>query len=83
MNLDHLEPGDMIFAATDIFNDGSIPTLPAEAQLATPGRRGVLLNTGHLEEEPDKTVYLVRFEDDNRELGPPVTCWAEELRVEE
>lgn len=83
MDLDHLEPGDMIYAATDIFNDGSIPHLPAEAQVASSGARGVLLNTGHLEEQPDKLVYLVRFEDQNRELGPPVTCWAEELSVGE
>jgi nitrogen fixation protein NifZ len=83
MNLEQLEPGDMVYAATDIFNDGSIPHLPTEAQLATAGTRGVLLNTGHLEEQPNKTVYLVRFEDQNRELGPPVTCWAEELSVEE
>jgi len=83
MSIEHLEPGDMIFAAADIYNDGSIPHLPAEAQLAAPGARGVLLNTGHLEEQPDKTVYLVRFEDHNRELGPPITCWAEELSVEE
>lgn len=83
MTLDQIEPGDMIFATTDIYNDGSIPDFPADAQLATPGTRGVLMNTGHLEEQPDTTVYLVRFEDQNRELGPPVTCLAEELSVGE
>jgi nitrogen fixation protein NifZ len=83
MDLDRLEPGDMVFAATDIYNDGSIPHLPAEAHLATAGTRGVLLNTGHLEEQPNKTVYLVRFEDQNQELGPPVSCWAEELSMAE
>jgi nitrogen fixation protein NifZ len=83
MDLDRLEPGDMVFATTDIYNDGSIPHLPAAAHLATAGTRGVLLNTGHLEEQPDKTIYLVRFEDQEKELGPPVSCWAEELSSEE
>jgi hypothetical protein len=25
----------------------------------------------------------VRFEDENRELGPPVGCWPEEITAEE
>ena len=83
MSLEQLEPGDMVFANTNIYNDGSIPHIPVEAHLATPGTRGVLLNTGHLEEQPDKTIYLVRFEDQQQELGPPVSCWAEEIRIEE
>jgi nitrogen fixation protein NifZ len=83
MTLDNLEPGDMVFAAIEIRNDGSVPELPAEALLAQPGARGVLLNTGHLEEQPDAVLYLVRFEDENNELGPPVGCWPEEIMIEE
>jgi nitrogen fixation protein NifZ len=83
MTLENLEPGDMVFAAIEIRNDGSVPDLPAEALLAQPGTRGVLLNTGHLEEQPNTTLYLVRFEDENRELGPPVGCWPEEIVAEE
>lgn len=82
MSLDRLEPGDMIFAATEIRNDGSMPGLPDEELLAQPGTRGVLVNTGHLEEQPDTTIYLVRFENADLQLGPPVTCWAEELTTE-
>lgn len=83
MTLENLEPGDMVFAATEIRNDGSVPDLPNEALIAKPGSRGVLLNTGHLEEQPNVTLYLVRFEDENRDLGPPIGCWPEELLVEE
>jgi len=83
MTLENLEPGDMVFAATEIRNDGSVPDLPVEALLAKPGNRGVLLNTGHLEDQPNAVLYLVRFEDDNRELGPPIGCWPEELTLEE
>jgi len=79
MALENLQPGDMVFAATDIFNDGSVPELPEEMQFASPGSRGVLINTGHLEEQPNKILYLVRFEDNNNELGPPVGCWPDEL----
>lgn len=79
MSLDHLEPGDMVFALTDIFNDGSFPELPDDTCFANAGARGVLINTGHLEEQPSVTLFLVRFEDENRELGPPVGCWAEEI----
>ena len=79
MSLENLQPGDMVFATTDIFNDGSVPELPVDTQFATTGTRGVLINTGHLEEQPSKILYLVRFEDTNQELGPPVGCWPEEL----
>jgi nitrogen fixation protein NifZ len=82
MSVDKLEPGDMVFAATDIFNDGSVPELPEDTQFARVGTRGVLINTGHLEEQPSITLFLVRFEDDNHELGPPVGCWAEEISAE-
>jgi nitrogen fixation protein NifZ len=39
----------------------------------------VILNTGHIEEQPQLELYLVRFEDARKELGPPVGCWPEEL----
>jgi nitrogen fixation protein NifZ len=79
MALHELQPGDIVYAATDIFNDGSIPTLEEGTPLAPAGTRGVILNTGHIEEQPDLELYLVRFEDASKELGPPVGCWPEEL----
>lgn len=79
MALEDLKPGDMVFAATEIFNDGSVPEIPIDTHLATSGARGVLINTGHLEEEPNQVLFLVRFEDSNKELGPPVGCWPEEI----
>jgi nitrogen fixation protein NifZ len=82
MSIDKLQPGDMIFAATHVYNDGSVPGVDTDARIAAAGTRGVLINTGHLEEEPDKILMLVRFEDDNLDLGPPVACWPEELSAE-
>lgn len=82
MNLDNLKPGDMIYAATDVFNDGSLPGVDANARIAVAGTRGVLVNTGHLEEDPETQLFLIRFEDENLDLGPAVACWASELSPE-
>ncbi len=82
MSASELNPGDVVYAATDLFNDGSIPGLEEGTLLAAAGARGVLLKVGHLEEEPDRTLYLVRFEDAGLNLGPPVGCWEEEIRSE-
>jgi nitrogen fixation protein NifZ len=81
MALENLQPGDMVFAATDIYNDGSLD-LPEDTLFARTGARGVLINTGHLEQQPSQVLFLVRFEDANNELGPPVGCWPEELSEE-
>ncbi|NEX21085.1 nitrogen fixation protein NifZ [Thiorhodococcus mannitoliphagus] len=83
MELIQLNPGDMVFAATDIFNDGGIPDMPEEALIAKAGTRGVIVNIGHLEENPDKELFLVRFEGEDLVLGPPTGCWAEELKAAE
>jgi nitrogen fixation protein NifZ len=83
MDLDNLEPGDMLLAVTTIYNDGSIPDLAENAVIAEPGTRGVLVNTGYLEEDPSRTLYLVRFESTDGDLGPPTGCWPDELQVAE
>jgi nitrogen fixation protein NifZ len=49
--------------------------------LANAGSRGVIVMKGHHEEEPTRTVFLVRFEDDNLNLGNPIGCWVEDLRI--
>jgi nitrogen fixation protein NifZ len=80
MKLEELQPGDLVYAATDIYDDeGSLPGSVAGALIAPVRTRGVILNVGHLEEEPEKELYLVRFETEDKELGSPVGCWPEEL----
>lgn len=83
MDLRQLEPGDMVFAATTIRNDGSHPALSEETVIAESGTRGVIINIGHLEENPDQELFLVRFEQSDGELGPPTGCWPEELKAVE
>ena len=83
MTLENLNPGDAVYAASHIYNDGGIPEIPNDALLAKPGTRGVLIETGHLEEAPERTIYLVRFEDKEFNLGPPTGCWPEELSASE
>ena len=77
--LQQLQPGDCIYARGEIRSDGSIPGVAADAVLAAPGTRGVIVNIGHLEEDPGRTFYVVHFEDERLDLGPPVGCWPEEL----
>ncbi|MES9965634.1 MAG: nitrogen fixation protein NifZ [Sedimenticola sp.] len=81
MNLEDLQPGDVVFADSHIYNDGGIPEVPEDKLLAEPGTRGVIVETGHLEEAPERKVYLVRFEDNELNLGPPTGCWPEELKT--
>ena len=82
MNLDQLNPGDIVYAANEIRNDGGIPEIPGDAVISVPGTRGVVVNIGHLEQDPERELFLVRFEDANLNLGPPTGCWPEELSAE-
>lgn len=75
--------GDIVFAREPIYNDGGVPDLEAEALLAAPGGRGVVVNSGHVEAAPEQAIYLVRFEDADGMLGPPVGCLPEELTQDE
>lgn len=79
MDLENLQNGDAIYAAVTITNDGSVPDAAENEVFAEPGTLGMLINTGHLEEEPNQSLYLVSFENANGELGPPITCLPEEL----
>ena len=81
MSLHELSPGDIVFAATTILNDGSVPGLAVDAVIAPKGTRGVIINTGHLEEQPSRELMLVRFENDDNNLGPAVGCWFDELSL--
>ena len=83
MSIRELEPGDMVYAATTITNDGSHPELQDDMVIAAAGTRGVIINVGHLEENPNKELFLVRFEQGDGELGPPTGCWPEELQSAE
>jgi len=82
MNLEQLQKGDTVYASCHIYNDGGIPEIPENALLAKPGTRGTIVEKGHLEETPEREIYLVRFEDKELNLGPPTGCWPEELSAE-
>lgn len=82
-SLNDLNPGDIVYAATNITNDGSHPEVADSEIIAPRGTRGVLVNIGHLEEDPEKELMLVRFESSDLTLGPPVGCWVDELVAEQ
>lgn len=85
--MDGFQRGDMVFAATDLFNDGpaedgssTMPEAAPHALLAAAGTRGMVVNVGHPEAEPTQIIYLVSFETgENKELGLPFGCLPEEL----
>ena len=82
MNVEDLDIGDVVYAANTIIDDGSIPDGFEGDILAEAGTRGVITLIGHVEEEPGRSVWLVRFEDKDMNLGNPVGCWVEDLAVE-
>ena len=82
MKIEDLDLGDVVYAATTITDDGFIPDGLEGEILAEAGTRGVITMIGHVEEEPNRSVFLVRFEDKDMNLGNPVGCWVEDLVIE-
>ena len=81
MRIEDLDLGDVVYAAHNIVNDGSMPdSVPGEI-LAQAGSRGVIVMKGHIEEDENRFVFLVRFEDQELNLGRPVGCWSEDLHL--
>lgn len=83
VNVETLEEGDVVYAAIDMYNDGGLEEVAEDALLAPAGARGVIVRKGHLEEDEGRSVFLVRFEDAEKNLGSPIGCFVEELRAEE
>lgn len=80
--VENLQPGDMVLCAQPIFNDGSFPDCADDGLLVDAGQRGVVVNIGYLEANPDKQVFLVRFEmPGTPDLGPEIGCWAEDIAL--
>lgn len=83
MNIEELDLGDVVYAAHTIVDDGSMPDSEEGALLAQAGARGVIVMKGYVEEDPGRSVFLVRFEDQALNLGRPIGCWSEDLMVSE
>lgn len=79
MSLRNVHNGDAVFAAVRIVNDGSVPHADDNEVFAEMGTMGMLINIGHLEENPNKELFLVSFQLPNGELGAPVACLEHEL----
>lgn len=76
---ERFEPGDMVYARGDLLSDGHVPGTHDGEVLVPRGARGMVVQVGHVETSPEVRVYLVRFEDDKRELGDALGCLADEL----
>lgn len=82
MKIEDLEIGDVVYAAHNIVDDGSMLDNEIGDVLAKAGSRGVIVNLGHVEETPSTKVFLVRFENEQLDLGLPVGCFTEDLVLE-
>ncbi len=82
MKVTDLEIGDSVRAAHDIVDDGSMPDGNEGEILVKANTRGVITLIGHIEEQPELTVFLVRFEDAQLNLGEPIGCWEADLSLE-
>ena len=80
MQLEDLDLGDVVYAANNIFDDGSMPDCES-GDVVRQGARGVIVMKGYLEQEPQRSVFLVRFEDAELNLGRPIGCWSDDLRT--
>ncbi len=83
MKIEDLEIGDVVYASHNIVDDGSMPDNEEGDILAESGARGVVVMLGHVEEEPTKNVFLVRFEDKQLDLGRPIGCYTEDLTLDQ
>jgi len=83
VNVETLEEGDVVYAAAAVYNDGGLEGVEEDALLVAEGARGVIVRKGHLEQDEARSVFLVRFEDAEKNLGEPIGCYAEELRAED
>lgn len=79
MDSEVIVPGDIVYAATDLTNDGTHPEFGADAVLAPAGAKGIVTKTGYVGEDCRFELLLVRLERPDGELGPPIGCWASEL----
>lgn len=52
--------GQAVFAAEDLYNDGSLPEAPEDTLLVAAGGPGEIVQIGH-HEEANVPVYLVDF----------------------
>lgn len=73
------EVGEIVFSQADLYNDGGIPDIATEALLAPAGGRGVVVQIGYTESDDSLALYLVRFEDADGKLGPPVGVYPDEV----
>ncbi len=79
MKVEELSIGDVVYAANTIC-DVDCGSDGYEGQiLAKAGSKGIITLIGHVQEQPERSVFLVRFEDENMNLSNPVGCWLDDL----
>jgi nitrogen fixation protein NifZ len=80
MKVEDLDLGDVVYAAHTIVDDGTLLDEGECAVLAEAGSRGVIVMKGCIEEEQNRSLFLVWFESKNVKLGRLIGCWGKDLR---
>ena len=76
---ERFQSGDLVYAARDLASDGEVPGTAEGEVLVPAGTRGMVVRVGHLENQPETSIYLVQFEDNEKNLGSPLGCLTEEI----
>jgi nitrogen fixation protein NifZ len=80
---ERFQAGDLVYAQHDLVSDGLVPDTQAGEVLVPHGARGMVIQVGNLEDHPEISVYMVRFEGADGDLGPALGCLTEELTQRE
>jgi len=83
MKIEDLDLGDVVYAAHAITDDDSMPSGMRGEVLVEAGARGIITMIGHVEDQPERSVFIVRFEDRNLNLGSPIGCGPDDLSLEQ
>lgn len=76
---ERFQQGDLVYARRALLSDGLVPETQEGDVLVPVGTRGMVIQVGSVEEQPEVSVYLVRFEGADGELGPALGCLTHEL----
>lgn len=83
MKIEDLDLGDVVYAAHAITDDAPMPSGMRGEVLVEAGARGIITMIGHVEDQPERSVFIVRFEDRDLNLGSPIGCGPDDLRLEQ
>lgn len=81
MKVEDFSIGDVVYAASTICDRSPLPYGREGCVVAKAGSKGIITLIGHVPAQPERSVFLVRFEDERKNLSNPVGCWLDDLAI--